>query len=44
MSVSTAKVKLTAVIRDLRVRWEEATDQWNDSASAAFEAEVITPL
>ena len=44
MSVSTAKVKLTAVIRDLRVRWEEATDQWNDSASAAFEAEVITPF
>ncbi|MAJ46569.1 MAG: hypothetical protein CBC35_04600 [Planctomycetes bacterium TMED75] len=44
MSVSTAKVKLTSVIRDLRVRWDQATDHWNDSASAAFEKEVITPF
>ena len=44
MSVATAKVKLTSVIRDLRIRWDETTDHWKDSASASFEKEVITPF
>ena len=44
MSVETAKVKLTSAIRDLRVRWDETTDQWKDSASASFEKDFVTPF
>ena len=44
MSVETAKVKLTSSIRDLRVRWDETTDQWKDSASQAFEKDFISPF
>ena len=44
MSVETAKVKLTSSIRDLRVRWDETTDQWKDSASKAFEKDFISPF
>ena len=44
MSVDTAKVKLTSAIRDLRVRWDETTDQWKDAASASFEKDYVTPF
>ena len=44
MSVVTAKVKLTSALRELRVRWDETTDQWKDSASASFEADYIAPF
>ncbi len=44
MSVNTAKVKLTSMVRDLRIRWDETTDHWNDSASKAFEKDLITPF
>jgi hypothetical protein len=37
MSVATAKVRLMAATRDLRISWSIATQQWNDPASRAFE-------
>ena len=37
MSVTSAKMKLASAARDLRIKWEQATQSWNDSASRAFE-------
>ncbi len=37
MSVTSAKMKLASAARDLRIKWEQATESWNDSASRAFE-------
>lgn len=52
MSVASAKMKLTAATRDLRIKWDEATQKWNDPASrsleknhiAMFEAQVRSAL
>ncbi len=41
MSGATAKVKLTSACRDLRIKWSEATQKWNDSASRTFEKNHI---
>lgn len=41
MSVASAKVKLTAATRDLRIKWEEATQKWNDPASRSLEKNHI---
>ena len=37
MSVTSAKMKLASAARDLRIKWEQATQSWNDPASRAFE-------
>jgi len=37
MSVATAKVKLNAAARDLKIKWSEVSQKWNDPASRAFE-------
>ena len=44
MSVATAKVKLKTAVRDLRIRWSEATMKWNDPASRAIEKNHIEPF
>ncbi len=44
MSVSTAKVKLTTANRDLRIKWAEATQKWNDPASRAIEKNHLEPF
>ena len=44
MSVATAKVKLTTASRDLRIRWDEATQKWNDPASRAIEKNHLQPF
>ena len=44
MSVATAKVKLTTAVRDLRIRWSEATMKWNDPASRAIEKNHVEPF
>lgn len=44
MSVATAKVKLSAANRDLRIRWAEATQKWNDPASRAIEKNHLEPF
>ncbi len=44
MSVATAKVKLTSASRDLRIRWTEATQKWNDPASRAIEKNHLIPF
>ncbi len=37
MSVTSAKMKLASATRELRIKWEQASESWNDSASRAFE-------
>lgn len=44
MSVATAKVKLTSACRDMRIKWSEATQKWNDAASRTFEKNHIQPF
>ena len=44
MSVATAKVKLTTANRDLRIKWAEATQKWNDPASRAIEKNHLEPF
>jgi hypothetical protein len=44
MSVATAKVKLTTATRDLRIRWTEATQKWNDAASRSIEKNHLEPF
>ena len=41
MSVATAKVKLTSATRDLRIKWAEATQKWNDHASRSIEKDHL---
>ena len=44
MSVATAKVKLTSATRDLRIKWAEATQKWNDHASQSIEKNHLEPF
>ena len=44
MSVATAKVKLMAANRDLKLKWAEATQKWNDTASRTFEKNHLQPF
>ena len=37
MSVTSAKMKLASAGRDLRIKWMQASESWNDSTSRAFE-------
>ena len=37
MSVTSANMKLASAARDLRIKWELASQSWNDSASRSFE-------
>jgi hypothetical protein len=44
MSVTSAKMKLASAARDLRIKWEQASESWNDSASRAFEKNHVDPF
>lgn len=37
MSVASSKVKLNAATRNLKIKWSEVKQKWNDPASRAFE-------
>lgn len=44
MSVTTGTMDLTAALKDLRIRWEQATLVWNDPVRREFEEQFWDPL
>jgi hypothetical protein len=41
---SDGAVKLTHALKTLRIRWEEARDQWSDAVRRNFEEHHLGPL
>ena len=44
MGVSEGRGQLSKAIKQLQMRWQEATSSWNDAASAQFEKRFLEPL
>lgn len=44
MSVTTGTMDLTTALKDLRVRWDQATLVWNDAVRREFEEQFWEPL
>jgi hypothetical protein len=44
MSLSTGCGKLSLILKELRLRWDETRAVWNDPVSQAFEDNHYTPL
>ena len=42
--MATAKAQLTKATKKLLIRWEEATDHWDDSVSESIEKKQLEPL
>ena len=44
MSLSSSRNKIQGAFKDLRLRWDRVTEQWDDPRSRAFEDEFVEPL
>ena len=44
MALSTGSSKLSLTLKELRLRWEETKNHWNDPVSQAFDDNHIGPL
>ena len=44
MSVTSAAIDLSNALKTVRLAWEEAQTEWNDSVSRDFEANQYEPL
>lgn len=42
--LSTGAAKLSNAAKALRLAWQDATEQWNDDTSRAFEEQYLRPL
>jgi len=44
VDLSSGASKLALAVKHLNIKWDSATDSWNDSTSKAFHKEHIDPL
>ena len=44
MGVYEGRGQLSKAIKQLQMRWQEATSSWNDAASTQFEKKFLEPL
>ncbi len=44
MSLDTGSIELSAALKDLRRRWEEVRQTWDDLVSREFEEHTWAPL
>jgi hypothetical protein len=44
MGVYEGRGQLSKAIKQVQMRWQEATSSWNDAASAQFEKKFLEPL
>ena len=44
VDLSSGASKLALALKHLNIKWDSATDTWNDSTSKAFHKEHIDPL
>ncbi len=44
MSLTSNRAKLQRLTKDLTIRWERTTEEWNDPMSRRFQAEFLELL
>jgi hypothetical protein len=44
MSVRGGRAKLLGIMKDLMVKWDQTTDEWNDPVSREIETRYLEPL
>ncbi|MCX7700068.1 MAG: hypothetical protein N2039_04265 [Gemmataceae bacterium] len=44
LSTATGRGRLYSSLKDLRLRWEEVRQGWNDPVSRDFEEKLLEPL
>ena len=44
MSLTTNRAKLQRLTKDLAIRWDRTTDEWNDPMSRRFQVEFLELL
>ena len=44
VDLSSGASKLALALKDLHIKWDSATDTWNDSTAKAFHKEHVEPL
>lgn len=44
MGVYEGRGQLSKAIKQLQMRWQEATSSWNDAASVQFDKKFLEPL
>ena len=44
MSLSAARTQLKGAFSNLKVKWEQTQERWDDPASRAFEKEFLAPM